>query len=181
MKIYTHGNKELLNKDCIGLFCSRSIPLSLYYQAFDFLKLLMNQAVTIGSGWHSPLEKKALKSRDAEAKSTLIFFLAKGIHHFQVDKNNKDDIKNGKILIVSQWDEAKRIDQNKAAQRNRYMLNSLNKFLFLSINTGGNLEKIFKDSLEMGKNVYILDHPTNAEWINNGAIAISHHNIKELT
>ncbi|HDT12293.1 MAG TPA: hypothetical protein ENO01_01405 [Candidatus Marinimicrobia bacterium] len=180
MKIYTHGNKELLNKDCIGLFCSRLIPLSIYYSAFDFLKLLMNQTVTIGSGWHSPLEKKALKSRDAEAKSSLIFFLAKGINHYKVDESIKCEIENGKILIVSQWDEAKRIDQNKADQRNRYMLETLDRHLFLSINTGGNLEKIYKDSLEMEKNVYILDHPTNAAWINNGAFAISNHNIKEL-
>ncbi len=181
MKLYTHGNKNLLNNDCIGLFCSRSIPLSIYYPAFDLLKLLMNQPVTIGSGWHSPLEKRALKSRDAEAKSSLIFFLAKGINHFKVDETIKDDIENGKILIVSLWDKAKRIDQNKADQRNRYMLDTLDKFLFLSINTGGNLEKIYKEILGMGKNVYILDHPTNAEWINNGAMAISHHNIKELT
>ena len=181
MKLYTHGNKNLLNKDCIGLFCSRSIPLSIYYTAFDFLKLLMNQSVTIGSGWHSPLEKKALKSRGVEAKSSIIFFLAKGINNFNVDESVKKGLENDKILIISLWDEAKRIDQNKADQRNRYMLERLDRLLFLSINSGGNLEKIYKDSLSMGKNVYILDHPTNAEWINNGAMAISHHNIKELT
>ena len=180
MARFFKGNKELLDTDVICLFCSRATPLSLYYPAFDFLKCVMNLPVTLAGGWHSPLEKKALKSRKLNSQSNIIFYLAKGIDNFAVPKELLIDFKDGKVLIVSKWKGSKRIDQKKADERNKLMVETLNKFLFLSINETGNLESIYKSCLALNKQVYLLNHPSNSIWMNDNTINVSQGNLKGI-
>ena len=174
------GNQNLIKKDVICLFCSRSVTLSIYYPAFDFLKYIMSQPITIASGWHSPLEKKALKSRESNSQSNIIFYIAKGIDHFKIDNKLSSDYEAGKILIISKWKRGKRIDQNKANERNQLMIERLNKFLFLSINKNGNLESIYKSCLSRNKQVYLLDHPSNSIWMNDKTATVSQYNIEGI-
>lgn len=180
MSLIFKGNKELLNENVICLFCSRSIPLSLYYPTFAFLKCLLNQSVTIAGGWHSPLEKKALKSRESTSQSNIIYYLAKGINHFTVPVKLSIDFDKGKVLIISKWKESKRIDQKKADERNKLMVDTFNRFLFLSINKNGNLESLFKSCLSLNKRVYLLDHLSNSIWMNDKTVNVSQHNFKGI-
>ena len=180
MSIIFNGNKDLLKDNVIGLFCSRSIPLSIYYPAFDFLKYLMNQPMTVASGWQSPLEKKTLKSRGPNSQSNIIYYLAKGIDQFTLPRGLLGDFKSGKVLIISKWKESKRIDQKKANERNKLMVDTLNKFLFISINENGNLESLYKSCLALNKQVYLLDHPSNSIWMNDSTVEVSQDNFKGI-
>lgn len=180
MSLIFKGNKELLNENVICLFCSIFIPLSIYYPTFDFLKCLLNQSVTIAGGWHSPLEKKALKSRESISQSNIIYYLAKGIDHFTVPVKLSIDFDKGKVLIISKWKESKRIDQKKADERNKLMVDTFNKFLFLSINENGNLELLYKSCMSQNKKVYLLDHTSNSKWINDKTVRVSQNNLKGI-
>jgi len=180
MSLIFKGNKELLNENVICLFCSRSIPLSLYYPTFDLLKCLLDQSVTIAGGWHSPLEKKVLRSREPNSKSNIILYLAKGIDHFPIPKELSNDFENGKVLIISKWKDNKRIDQKKADERNKLIVHTFNKFLFLSINENGNLESLYKSCMSQNKKVYLLDHPSNSKWINDKTVRVSQNNLKGI-
>jgi len=52
---------------------------------------MMAHPLTITGGWHSKLEKQALKSRSQNAPSRLIFFLAKGIDEFTLPQHFDSD------------------------------------------------------------------------------------------
>ena len=103
----------------------------------------------------------------------IIFCLAKGIDYFRLTENLESDFKNGKILILSHWQDEKRIDQHKSDLRNKYMLETFNKFLFLSIKNTGNLEKLFYDCMSKNKQVFLFDHFSNIPWSENGAELVS--------
>ena len=76
---YYFGNISLLSNNPIAIFCSREIPLSIYYTANEaFIKLFSSQIVLAG-GWHSTMEKRLLSNFNANSKASLIYFLAKGI------------------------------------------------------------------------------------------------------
>ena len=57
--------------------------------------------------------------------------------------------------------------------RNKYMLETFNKFLFLSIKNTGNLEKLFYDCMSKNKQVFLFDHFSNIPWSENGAELVS--------
>ena len=173
MPIYQKGNIGLIQPGVICLFSSREIPLSLYNPVLDFLNLIMQQQLTLAGGWHSRIEKRALQQRGVKAKSNIIFCLAKGIDYFRLTENLESDFKNGKILILSHWQDEKRIDQHKSDLRNKYMLETFNKFLFLSIKNTGNLEKLFYDCMSKNKQVFLFDHFSNIPWSENGAELVS--------
>lgn len=164
--IYYKGNQDLIDEQVIALFCSRSIPLSIYYPLLDFLKILFDQTITLAGGWHSTIEKKAIVLRQPLSSSNIIYYLAKGIHHFQVPDNLQADLNTGKLLIVSQWEDDKRIDKRKTQMRNSLMLQTYQRFLFLSIVQGGVLEKLYHKCLEKDKNIYLFNHFSNASWKN---------------
>lgn len=64
--LYFKGNKELFSHDALSIFCSRALPLSIYSQVFELLRMLVNESLTMDREWQSPLEKKALKYRKKE-------------------------------------------------------------------------------------------------------------------
>lgn len=140
----------------------------------------MNEKVTLAGGWHSPLEKKAIQERVPKAKSHIIFYLAKGINNFTLPSTLREDFQRGKILIVSKWRNRQRIDMSKVRQRDRLMLDTFGRFLFLSIQDKGNLDGLYHKCLETGKTVYIFDHHTNARWKQKEIIPISIRNMRTL-
>ncbi|MBC8526934.1 MAG: hypothetical protein H8D22_08800 [Candidatus Cloacimonetes bacterium] len=67
--LYFKGNKELFSYDALSIFCSRALPLSIYFQVFELLSMLVNESFTLSGEWQSPLEKKALKYRKRSSGS----------------------------------------------------------------------------------------------------------------
>lgn len=157
MEYYWRGNQDLLQEEVTCLYCSRSLPQSISYPIMEFLQSMLKETVTLASGWHSPVEKKALQLRAPLSSSNIIFYLAKGINHFQLPATLNEDFKMGKVLIVSQWMDDGRIDKRKARQRNELMLNNHDRHLFLHIEKGGHLEKHLEKCLALGKKVFLFD------------------------
>lgn len=98
--IHYKGNQRLVNEDVIALFCSREIPLSIYYPLLEFFEILFNEPVTVASGWHSTIEKKALELRKPLSASNVIYYLAKGIDQFEIPEKLQADFDRRKLLIV---------------------------------------------------------------------------------
>ena len=180
MSLFFNGNKDLIDKDVICLFSSRLLPLSIYYPALDFLGELMKKPITLAGGWHSPLEKNAIQKRTPKSISNIIFYLAKGMQNFTLPDTLQGDFRSGKVLIVSKWKDSRRIDMSKVNQRNRLILETFDRFLFLSIHNKGNLDRLFHKCLENGKTIYIFDHHTNEKWKQDGIVLVSTRNIREI-
>ncbi len=177
---YHIGNPSLINKNPIALFCSREIDLAVYYDALDFINEIMGLPIAVAGGWQSTLEKQALKSRTTKMPSGIVYFLAKGINCFTVPKYLKYDFDKNNLLVLSNWKDAKRIDKKKVEKRDLIIVQTVQRFLFININEGGNLNRLLNNCLQQNKQVYILDHFTNAKWFNNNIQPISVNNLGSL-
>lgn len=178
--MYTIGNEQLLQNNPIAIYCSREIPLSIYQPALELVQALLARPVTLAGGWLSALEKAALKSRTHEAPSNIIFFLAKGINDFMIPADLRGDLDAGRALFISPFLKGKRIDRKMVARRDELILSHINRYLFLNINEGGNLDKLFDRCLQMKKDIFLLDHFSNHGWVVGDTKLISTNNLGEL-
>ncbi|MCH8010361.1 MAG: hypothetical protein IIA61_00170 [Candidatus Marinimicrobia bacterium] len=175
--MYSVGNEQLLEQKPLAIYCSRQIPLSVYQQALELVQNLMAQQITLAGGWQSSLEKEALNLRKPGSSSNIIYFLAKGIQNFKLSKSMRVDLDRGKLLVVSLWMHKERIDKQKVKDRDNLILDKLERFLFLHIGEGGNLEELFYRCLSSGKEVYLFDHAANHSWFNQEVVPVSKENI----
>ncbi len=179
--LYYSGNIELLNESSIAVFCSRTIPMNLFLPASDLLKEIKKKEITLISGWHSNVEKKILESRTNNLLSKVIIFLAKGIQNYKLPKYLIDEYNNDKILILSFWQNERRISKQNTNIRNKAIIDKANKILFISIQENGNLHRLFDQAVNNGKKVFILDEPSNYKWINKGALPLSKYNLEVIS
>jgi len=108
------------------------MPISIIAPAIQFLQSVMQHPITFISGWHSSIERKALRMRTLEMPSNIIYFLAQGIDHFKIPAYLQADYENQKLLVVSLWKTEKGTDRYKANipnKLNRNKKNRLNSFV----------------------------------------------------
>lgn len=177
---YYIGNRSLLGRHPVCLFCSRKMPISIIAPAIEFLQSVMHHPITFISGWHSSIERKALRMRTLEMPSNIIYFLAQGIDHFKIPAYLQADYENQKLLVVSLWKTEKGTDRYKAKIRNDYLLKSFNQFLFLYISPNGKLVKLYQQAIDQQKDVFIFDHFSNSQWITKDVIPVSKYNSEVL-
>ncbi len=162
--MYSIGNEVLLKANPVAIYCSREIPLSIYQPALELVQTLMTIPLTLAGGWQSALEKASLKTRTPGSPSNIIFFIAKGVQGFKIPLYLREDLDARKVLLVSPFMEGKRIDKRKVAKRDDLILSLINRFLFLNIDEGGNLDKLFNQCLNLKKEVFLLNHFSNHGW-----------------
>jgi len=177
---YFIGKLSLLDKQPVCLFCSRSVPISLIASGIEFLQSVMQLPLTFISGWHSSLERKALRMHTPEMPSNIIYFPAQGIDHFKIPAYLQADYENEKLLIVSLWKSEKGTDRHTAKKRNDYLLKNYDRFLFLYISPKGQLAGLYQQAIDQHKDVFIFDHFTNNEWITENVVPVSKYNSKVL-
>ena len=73
-----------------------------------------------------------------------------------------------------------RIDQRKVKKRDDLMMDQIDRFLFLNIKEGGNLEELFFQCLNLEKEVFLLNHPINQKWINPEVVTLSEDDLMML-
>jgi len=178
--MYSIGNEQLLQENPIAIYCSREISSSVHQASLDLVQSLMSLPLTLAGGWQSTVEKDALKVRGSGSHSNIIYFLAKGIQNFKLPKSLRIDLDMGKVLIVSLWMQKERVDSQKVEKRDELMLYKLERFLFLNISKGGKLEELFYHCLDREKEVLLLDHPENQQWVNPKVILLSGKNATTL-
>ncbi|MBN2600919.1 MAG: hypothetical protein JXR87_02880 [Candidatus Marinimicrobia bacterium] len=156
------------------------MPVSLIEPGIDFLYSIMNHPITLIGGWHSSLERKALRMHTPEMSSNIIYFPAQGIDHFKIPAYLQADYEKQKLLVVSLWKSEKGTDRYKSKLRNDYLLKSLNRFLFIYINPTGQLARIYQQVIDQQKQIYIFDHFSNKQWITGSTIPVSKYNAEVL-
>lgn len=177
---HCNGNKDLLNRQAIAVFCSREIPLSIYHTANETFSELLKLPVTMAGGWQSALEKRVLKNYGSESKADIIYFLAKGINKFSVPKYLSPLIDSGRLLVVSPFLDEKRIEKRFVAARDELVLSLIQRFLFLYINPEGSIKNIFTHCIREGRQVYILEHQANSAYLCDGVISVNRKNMREV-
>ncbi len=112
------GNAELLNRSKTGLLCSRKCPADKILEAYDrFKEWAANPAITVVSGFHSPVEKECLRQL-LNGAASIILCPAREIEHLQISKGWKKALEENRMLILSPFKE-KRAEIRTIDRRNQ--------------------------------------------------------------
>ncbi|MEK7399098.1 MAG: hypothetical protein AAB116_19350 [Candidatus Poribacteria bacterium] len=163
---YYSGNIELLKRTPVAIFCSREIPLSIYHQANELFLKMFSLPLILAGGWQSAMEKRMLKNckiQNASACPQIIYFLAKGIKNFSLPDYLEKPYNEGNLLVISPYLKQKCISIKRVQVRDKLILRLIDRYLFLYINPGGQLEALYEKCLQKEKMVYLLKHHLNAE------------------
>ena len=135
------GNIALLDKQKIGLFCSRKCPAVKILEAYDkFKKWAADPEITIISGFHSPVEKECFKLLLA-GKSNIIICPARELNHMRILKEWQFTLEEGRMLIISPFKE-KRADKQTTFQRNQLVAQLADELYVPYISVDSDLNRI---------------------------------------
>lgn len=177
-QVFLLGNEQLLERKKISIFISRAIPLNIIIPAEKLLLSLAELPYVFISGWHSPFERRILKKL-IEKDKEIIFFTSKGIRNQSIYSYLEKSFEKGKMLLISSYLQKNKITFYNSLKRNNFISDIVNKNIFLCINEGGNLERLFNKLLSQNKTPLVLDHSANSIFLKKGK-PISLKNFKEI-
>jgi len=177
-QVFLLGNEQLLERKKISIFISRAIPLNIIIPAEKLLLSLAELPYVFISGWHSPFERRILKKL-IEKDKEIIFFTSKGIRNQSIYSYLEKSFEKGKMLLISSYLQKNKITFYNSLKRNNFISDIVNKNIFLCINEGGNLERLFNKLLSKNKTPLVLDHSANSIFLKKGK-PINLKNFKEI-
>ena len=179
MKYYYRGNRELLSRNPIAFFCSRKIPIGIYLSFIPLIKKIMDLPIVLAGGFHSPVEKRIFKYLKEDSKINLIVFPAKKLDKCTINRNLRQHIELNKALIVSSFTNSATTNHS-SSMRNIQLTEICDRFFFLSINPGGNIDKLIERLGLMKKNLYLFEHTLNRNNYHKVQKLINSDNVSEV-
>ena len=172
----TLGNKDLLDKHLIALFCSAKCPGSIILKTYEYMKQLQTESTAVISGFHSPIERECLNIL-LKSKIPVILCPARSLERMRIKKEYQALLKNGRMLIISPFDgKHNRISSERSARRNHFISELADEIFIPYAAPGSKTEKLCFRVLESDKNVFSLDDSYNANLFLRGVKAISKKN-----
>jgi len=71
------GNRAILNKEKLALFCSVKCLGDIILKTYDLAKILRDKGIVVISGFRSPMEKECLRIKDSGEHSWVTDFQQK--------------------------------------------------------------------------------------------------------
>ena len=100
----------------------------------------------------------------------------------RIPKGWKNPLAEGRLLLLSFFDDnIRRPTADIAAKRNDYVATLAHRLLVAHAEKGGKTEKLCKDALTQGKQVFALDSPDNAHLLQLGTIPTAANDYTPLT
>jgi len=138
------GNTALLNKQKLGLFCSRKCPAIKILEAYDkFKKWSADTEITIVNGFHSPVEKECFKLLLA-GKANIIICPARELDHMRILKEWQSALDDERMLILSSFKE-KRADKQTTFERNQLVDQLADELYIPYVSQDSDLNRIIGD------------------------------------
>ena len=179
--ITSKGNLDLLDRRLLGFFCSVRCPGDTILKTYDLARALRNTGLTLIGGFQSPIEKDFL-DLVLRGPSSVVVCLARGLGNMRIPKGWKNPLAEGRILILSFFDDnIRRSTADLAAKRNAHVAALADRLLIAHAEKGGKTEKLCKDALAQGKPAFTLDSPDNAHLLQLGVVPVGAEDSMSLT
>ncbi len=173
----SRGNPGLLHDPLIALFCSSRCPGDLILKAYDAAVALRDADITVIGGFHTPIEKDCL---DILLRGTqpVVVCPARGIERMRTPQAWKVPIAQGRLLLLSPFDDARRrVTAQLAVERNRFVVDQASALLIVHAAPGGQTEALANRAIAQGKPVLTLASPHNAHLVALGARTVDVPNL----
>jgi len=175
------GNRDLLTRKKLAFFCSVKCPGDIILKIFDLAQTLRTSDWVVMSGFHSPMEQEV---RDLLLRSErpLIVCPARSLEGMRIPKEYKAPFAEGRLLILSSFDEKQnRITAKTSQLRNEMVAGLADQILVAHASPGGKMEKFCHRLLDLGKPICTLASPANRQLVNIGARAIESDEIGNIS
>ena len=180
LPITAKGNFEVLDKSLIGFFCSVRCPGDVILKTYDLARSLRETDVTIVGGFQSPMEKECLDLL-LRGSASVVVCPARGLGQMRIPKNWKGPLAEGRLLILSFFDDSiRRPTAAIAAKRNAHVASLADSLLIAHAEKESKTEQLCKDALTGEKPVFAIDSPDNAHLVETGLIPIQVENLRTL-
>ena len=158
----------------IALFCSSRCPGDLILKAYDAARAMRHDAgIKVIGGFHTPIEKDCLEIL-LRGTQPVVVCPARGIGRMRTPRAWKGSIAEGRLLVLSPFDDARRrVTAKLAAERNRFVVDQAAALLIVHAAPGGQTEALARRAIAQGKPVLTLVSPHNAHLAALGARAVS--------
>jgi len=178
-KLWGVGDSAILNYVLLGIISARQIDSDLALKTSRLLKQLVSlKDVVFVSGWHSPLEKEALRILLAQ-EATIVLCASKSLDRFVPSIGVESRVTDGKALLLTHCStKAKRITRNASIRRNELIVELAKALLVLSAPGGSASLNLAKSALRRGKLVLTPAHPMNKQLLVNGALPATLDNLQ---
>lgn len=177
--LWYSGEPRLLTGKLLGIMSARQIDSDLASKSSQLLKQLatLQETAFIG-GWHSPLEKEALRFL-LTSQAPMVFCVAKSLNRFIPSVEVRDRLDRGRALLLTHCSaKAKRISRDASVRRNQLAVGLADALLVLSAPEGSASLKLAKSASRRGKPVLTPEHPMNMELLATGALSATLENIQ---
>jgi predicted Rossmann fold nucleotide-binding protein DprA/Smf involved in DNA uptake len=165
------GNVELFKTKKLGLLCSVRCPAKIILKTHDHMQVLgRNQ--TVISGFHSPVEKEALKLL-LRMGSSVILCPARSLIGYRVPRAFENPLADGTMLIVSMFKKTTR-KQNAALayRRNKFVAVVSDIMLIPFADKRSKTLELVRFMIAKGKKVSAFDDPENSHLFQLGVARI---------
>lgn len=143
--IFSIGTLDILKQQTIALFCSRKCPGDAILKAYDFARELREKETPVIGGFHTPVEKDMLEIL-LKGKGPIVICPARGLEGMRIPKAWSQGIEQGRIILVSMFDQRIcRVTNESAHQRNILVASLATTHLFVQIAEGGSLDALSKE------------------------------------
>lgn len=145
-KQFVHqGNYDLLKHHKTAFLCSRKVPASIVLKCYDWAIEQRETGNCIISGFHSQLEKDVLHYL-LKGRQPIIVALARGMKE-KIDEEFRKPVEQGRLLIITPFEKKiKRVTEETAAIRNKFMIELADEVVVGFISKGGMLQKAIEES-----------------------------------
>lgn len=179
-KLWCAGEQRILNGRLLGIISARDADADLTARSAQLLQQLASlKEVSFIGGWHSPLEKEALRIL-SDGSAQIVLCVAKSLQRFVPPADIEDRVKQGDALLLTHCSpKAKRISREASLRRNQLVVGLAGAVLVLSAPEGSSSLQLAKAALNCGKSVLTLEDRVNKELLQNGALHGTLENIQK--
>lgn len=165
------GNACLLKNRTLALLCSVKCPGSVILRAYDLMRNIRNENVTVISGFHSPMEDECLKIL-LRGTCGIVICYARSLPT-RVPADLRKPINEGRLLLMSAFDNGHdHITRKSSAERNR-LVADMGDILFVPYASPcGMVEGICREAAATGRPVFTFDGEHGASLRTVGAKSI---------
>ena len=170
--IAAKGHLNILGKTLIDFFCSVRCPGDAILKTYDLARMLRETNATIVGGFQSPMEKECLDLL-LRGLASVVVCPARGLGRMRIPKNWKEPLAEGRLLILSFFDDSiRRPTVNLAVKRNAYIAALADRILIAHAEKSGKTEALCKEALADGKSVFAIDSLDNAHLVELGVVPV---------
>jgi len=173
-KLWCSGEQSILNRKLLGIISAREFDTELAAKSAELLAQSVSlKDVSFIGGWHSPLEKQALRILSGNS-AQMVFCVAKSLNRFIPPAEIDKQLRQGQALLLTHCSpKAKRISREASLRRNQLVVRLAKVLLVLSAPEASSSFELAKAALNYGNPVFTLEHDTNKELLQNGALPAS--------